>query len=721
MAETTYFWQGGRKIAVQQDDATITIHSENAAEAHDAAARAGVEFREIEAAAPGLVRAQIVGDRDDSMSRLRADDNVVHHVYLDRQAPENEYLITESFFVKFKPETPDTRIRDYLEAEHLVVEQDMGNKTYLVRVTEATGRNPLTTANAAASRDDVEYAEPNLVRQLTRFAFIPPDTLFAKQWHLHSPADSAPDLVAGAGIFATDAWDITRGRRDIVVAVADDGFDLTHPDFQGDGKVVARLNATIRGSAINAAIDWDDDVHPRPAPNTSVSGDYHGTPCLGVAVAEGNGTGVVGVAPNCALVAVRFPLSMSDAHFILMYQKISPLADVVSCSWGVGPANAPMSTALRDAIAALTRTGGRRGKGLIICIAAGNNNCPVQDLTNTRAYRFRGRLGLQSYSGPVDRWIAAHPDVITVSASTSRKTRAAYSSWGKQICVCAPSDNWDDLRQITPPGRGITTTDNEGFGTNTDFSAGSRFTDRFGGTSSATPTVSGVCALVLSVNPTLTAQEVKQLLQQTANKDLSFDTDTPVNEPGNFDAAGFSLWFGHGKVNAFRAVQAAGAGVQTEGVVDVEASPGLDIPDAGTPVESSIDINERGTINEMRVKVNISHTFIGDLRVDLIAPDGTSVVLHNNTGGSANDIVKTYSAQETPALRAMLDKPIQGTWRLRVTDTFRLDVGRLNNWRIAARVAPVPAPAVEPLDREEAPKRSKKAVDENYADRYVRT
>jgi hypothetical protein len=203
MAETTYFWQGGRKIAVQQDDATITIHSENAAEAHDAAARAGVEFREIEAAAPGLVRAQIVGDRDDSMSRLRADDNVVHHVYLDRQAPENEYLITESFFVKFKPETPDTRIRDYLEAEHLVVEQDMGNKTYLVRVTEATGRNPLTTANAAASRDDVEYAEPNLVRQLTRFAFIPPDTLFAKQWHLHSPADSAPDLVAGAGIFAT--------------------------------------------------------------------------------------------------------------------------------------------------------------------------------------------------------------------------------------------------------------------------------------------------------------------------------------------------------------------------------------------------------------------------------------------------------------------------------------------------------------------------------------
>jgi subtilisin family serine protease len=687
MSETTYFWQGGRKIEVRQDDAAVTIHADNAEAAQSTAARAGVELRGAEAAAPGLIRAQIVGDRDHSISRLRAEHNVVHHIYRDRHAPENEYLITESFFIKFKPETPDHRIREYFAAEHLVVEQEMGNKTYLVRVTDGTGRNPIRTANAAVSRDDVEYAEPNLVRRVTRFAFIPPDALFSKQWHLHTPANEEPDLVAGAGVFAADAWEVTRGRRDIVVAVADDGFDLTHPDFQGDGKVVARLNATVRGTGISAGLDWDDDVHPRSAPNQFESGDYHGTPCLGVAVAEANGTGTVGVAPGCALVAVRFPLSMSDAHFVLMFQKISPLADIVSCSWGYGPANAPMSTALRDAIAALVRTGGRRGKGLIICVAAGNNNCPVQDLTNTRTYQYRGQFGLQSYSGPIDRWIAAHPDVITVSATTSRKTRSAYSSWGRQISVCAASDNWDDLGQTTPLGRGITTTDNEGFGLNTDFTAGSQFTSRFGGTSSATPTVAGVCALVLSANPALTALEVKQLLQHTADKDLSLETDTPVNEPGHFDAAGFSLWFGHGKVNAFRAVQAATAGVAAERVVDVQESSGLEIPDVGTPVVSAITIAEQGTINELRIHVNISHTYIGDLRVDLIAPDGTAVVLHNNTGGSANDLIKTYAVQETPALRPLLGRPIQGTWRLRVRDTFRLDVGRVNSWRIAARIA----------------------------------
>jgi subtilisin-like proprotein convertase family protein len=683
MSETNYFWQGGRRIEVKPDENAITIHAESEADAQRAAERAGIELEVARPVAPGLVSVRPSGDLDQAMVQLRDNNHVVHHIYRDAQASENEYLITESFFIKFKPNTPDSHIREYFQTEHLVMEQNLGNNTYLVRVTDTTGRNPIRTANAAASRPDVEYAEPNLVRRLTRF-FIPSDTLFARQWHLHAPVDVAPDLVAGAGIFAADAWDITRGRRDIVVAVADDGFDLTHPDFQGEGKVTAQLNATIRRNNFTVGIDWDEDVHPRP-------GDYHGTPCLGVAVAEGNGTGVVGVAPNCSLVAVRFPLSMSDAHFVLMFQKISTLADVVSCSWGVGPADAPMSSAFRDAITILAQTGGRRGKGLIICVAAGNNNCPVQDLNNTRTYRFRTRFGIQRYSGPIDRWIAAHPNVITVSASTSRMTRSAYSSWGKNISVCAPSDNWDDLGQTNPAGLGITTTDNENAGSNSDFTPGSRFTDQFGGTSSATPTVAGICGLILSANPSLTAEEVKKLLEQTADKNLSILSDTLVNEPGDFDANGFSLWFGHGKVNAFRAVEKAAQEVAVQDTVDVEETPGLAIPDRGRSVFSSITIADTGSISDFRIKVDITHTYIGDLRVDLLAPDGTAVSLHSNVGGSANNLIKTYSLQELPALRSLLGKPIQGTWQLRVVDTFRLDVGTLNSWRIVARLA-APAP-----------------------------
>jgi subtilisin-like proprotein convertase family protein/subtilisin family serine protease len=685
MAEPIYFWQGGRRIEVREDETDVTIQAENEVVARHAASRAGVELGATRTAAPGLVHATVAGNRDTSMTRLRTDRNVVHHVYRDVASPANEYLITETFFIKFKDGTPEERMREYFAAEHLVVEQEMDNNTFLVRVTSATGKNPIKTANAALQRGDVEFAEPNLVRTLTKF-FIPPDTLFAKQWHLHAPT-ARPQLVAGAGIFAPEAWDITRGIRDVVVAVADDGFDLTHPDFQGPGKVVAQLNATVSTVAGTARIAWNSNVTPRP-------GDYHGTPCLGVAVAEGNGTGVVGAAPGCALVAVRFPLDMSDAHFIVMFQKISTLADIVSCSWGVGPGNVPMSTPLRNSIATLARTGGRRGKGLVFCVAAGNSNCPVQDLTNTRTYRFRTRLGIASHSGPIDRWIGAHPDVITVSASTSLKTRSAYSSWGRQISVCAPSDNWDDLGQTTPPGLGVVTTDNEGFGQGSDFTPSSRFTEVFGGTSSATPTVAGVCALVISTDRSIPGPDVKRLIQQTADKDLSQFTDTAVNEPGTFSPDGFSLWFGHGKVNAFRAVSAAALRVAAERMIEAVARPNQLIPDVGSPVVSAIDIADDGILTDLRVRVDISHTFIGDLRVDLIAPDGSAVSLHNNSGGSTDNLTRTYSVAEVPALRPLFGRSVRGRWQLAVRDTARFDIGRFREWRIAARVA---APVVAPV------------------------
>src|SRR5262245_27021741 len=99
MAETTYFWQGGRRIEVSPDESAITIHAADVPAAAAAAAAAGVTLRAPERAAPGLVRAEVVGDRETAVNKLRADDNVIHHVYRDRRTPESEYLITESFFV----------------------------------------------------------------------------------------------------------------------------------------------------------------------------------------------------------------------------------------------------------------------------------------------------------------------------------------------------------------------------------------------------------------------------------------------------------------------------------------------------------------------------------------------------------------------------------------------------------------------------------------------
>ncbi len=81
----------------------------------------------------------------------------------------------------------------------------------------------------------------------------------------------------------------------------------------------------------------------------------------------------------------------------------------------------------------------------------------------------------------------------------------------------------------------------------------SNFTDNFGGTSSATPVVAGVAALVLSANPDLTAQQVKRILQETADKIIDSDPDPQLGlRKGTYDGNGHCQWFGYGKVNAAR-------------------------------------------------------------------------------------------------------------------------------------------------------------------------
>jgi carboxypeptidase D len=89
-------------------------------------------------------------------------------------------------------------------------------------------------------------------------------------------------------------------------------------------------------------------------------------------------------------------------------------------------------------------------------------------------------------------------------------------------------------------------------------------------------------------------------------------------------------------------------------------------------------------ITEVRVPVNISHTYIGDLRITLTSPSSTVVVLHNRTGGTTNDIVGTYGVNLTPfeSLSAFAGQSSAGTWRLDVADQANGDVGTVNSWSV---------------------------------------
>jgi subtilisin-like proprotein convertase family protein len=118
------------------------------------------------------------------------------------------------------------------------------------------------------------------------------------------------------------------------------------------------------------------------------------------------------------------------------------------------------------------------------------------------------------------------------------------------------------------------------------------------------------------------------------------------------------------------------------------ASPALAIPDNNTTgVTSTINVAATGTVADLRVRVNITHTYQGDLEVSLIGPDNTTVILHNRTGAGTDNIVTVYPDLTAPAqsLAAFNGKAIAGAWKLKVRDLAAVDVGTLNSWEIDFR------------------------------------
>jgi subtilisin family serine protease len=541
-AAGTYVWRGGQKIEIEKEPDRFTVIPSSAE--HLGKLRSAPGVRSIKSVTNQVFKVETSSaERDSTMAALRSEafNAVVHHAYRPKGSEGTVYYLTDKIIVQFDPKASSAQIGKLLEKYALkVLKEYEGEKNaLLVQVTASSGANPIKVANLLADEKLVLSAEPNMVNRFHP-AFIPPDTYFKRQWHLS--AKNGPQLVAEASVDAPVAWDITRGDRKIVVAVIDDGFDLSHPDFKGQSKVVFAKDY----------VDGD----ARPFPETA-EGDYHGTPCAGVAIAESNGRGVVGVAHGCAFMPVRFPLSADDDLLIEIFEETGSNADVISCSWGPPPVYAPLPIVFAKTLTRLAKSGGPRGKGCVICFAAANFNAPINDPKNAGGFVWRDYDGkLRKTTGPILNGNATHPKTIAVAASTSFNKHAAYSNWGAEISVCSPSNNFHPLKsQQFVPGLGIWTTDNEAYGEG--FTAHSRYTGQFGGTSSATPLVAGVAALVFSANPNLTAAEVKEILQSTADKIVDTDPDIVLGVNRGQYKNGRSDWFGYGKVNSAKAVAEA--------------------------------------------------------------------------------------------------------------------------------------------------------------------
>jgi subtilisin-like proprotein convertase family protein len=114
------------------------------------------------------------------------------------------------------------------------------------------------------------------------------------------------------------------------------------------------------------------------------------------------------------------------------------------------------------------------------------------------------------------------------------------------------------------------------------------------------------------------------------------------------------------------------------------SSSGRSVPDLGT-VTSQIPMTWQGQIESVRVQVNMNHTYASDLRISVIHPDGTTVVLHDRGGWSLDYARSVYPDVVAPvqSLAAFTGKTANGTWTLKIEDMAAGDTGYLNSWYLA--------------------------------------
>ncbi len=384
-----------------------------------------------------------------------------------------------------------------------------------IYVLDVRARRDLdAVAHAYAADPAVEYCEPDI---LVQTAFTPNDPYFASS---NSWGQGYDDLWGTKKIQAPAAWDTTHGAG-VTVAVVDTGADYTHPDIAGN-------IWTNAGEIPNNGIDDDgngyvDDVHGwNFVANDSdpMDDNLHGTHVSGTIAAVGNnGIGVVGVAFESRVMPVKaldaFGYGALSALAEAITYAVDNGADVINASWG----GQGSSSVISDTIAYA------HAHGVVFVAAAGN-----------------------SAEDTVGFFPADDPNAVTVAATTHLDTLAPFSNFGWKLDVAAPGggDGPPPLEKYTPE-QSVLSLLSSHVNTSTFYSwvpsvtVGQRYL-RLAGTSMAAPHVSATAALVLSLHPSFSVEQVRQVLRSTADD---------LGDPGPDST------FGYGRINAARAVAAA--------------------------------------------------------------------------------------------------------------------------------------------------------------------
>jgi thermitase len=466
------------------------------AEELDALALAGWVFVQ-----PKRAFAELVRDSGDQPAEVQE----VGQVY---QQSDGHILISRrDLIVQLPVELSDRAARRELKKRKLAIVRALAFAPNQYQVEVPPGEDVLTVANDLQESGIAIAAEPEFIEHIGQ-RFTPNDPTYGQQWHLNNPGGGGG--VSGADIAAERAWDFTLGRG-VRVAVIDNGFDVGHLDL---------------APAIVAESGFFDATNAFRQTLNNYPNNDHGTFCAGmVGARHNNERDGCGSAPECELMLLatqgdqigsqatlaRAVAYAADPRLEVASADIAVGADVIVSSLGPNGANWALTAVLENAILFATRQG-RRGRGTPIFWASSNGN--------------NVDIGRDE--------VVSHPNVIAVGRSR-RNDREDNSARGPELDFLAPGVN-------------VVSTASGG-GTRTDT-----------GTSFAAPLSAGIGALILSINPDLTAEDVRQIMRDTCDKIGGV----------TYDAAGRHDDYGYGRVDAFKAVIQAMQSIAIYGVLDTD-------------------------------------------------------------------------------------------------------------------------------------------------------
>ena len=395
----------------------------------------------------------------------------------------DQYVKRGEWLVKLRLDRPGTSataksiIADLdiaAEFQHTVGVDDLA----LVTLPDGLGYTDL--AASLTRRGVFVWAEPNGIMWINRTAN---DTFFSSQYALNNTAQEYG--TTDADIDATDAWDITTGSSSTVIGIIDTGVDYNHPDLAAN--IWTNPNEIADDDIDNDNNGVVDDIHganfavPLYDPPTGDPMDdfFHGTHVAGIIAAAGNNSrGVAGVAWNAKIVAIKVLDSSGEGDWDNIAVGIDYATDLRIAGINIWVTNNSYggsggADSIRDAIER------NHDAGMLFVAAAGNNSA---DIDTTAPYP-------AGYSADFD-------NVIAIAATDRNDNLADFSNYG------------DTRVLLGAPGTRILSTFPTSSTDAMDFFQFSTDYETIGGTSMATPFVTGVAALAFTVAPTATYTDV---------------------------------------------------------------------------------------------------------------------------------------------------------------------------------------------------------------------